>query len=328
MHVVGGIGGQEDAQAPNLFGHTPTAAGDAIENLLAAHRVIFERIAHGGFEVSRGDAVHIDTPAAPGDRQRLGQSGDAMLRGGVSRDVQAPLEAHHRADVDDFPPAARQHVSGRLLRQIECRVQVHFHQFPPLILRVLFGWKAGPAPRVIDEDLEGTEFPHDPVDQAGPVFGAGHVGPAAEVLPTESLHPFAQRGIIAASGDARDVGSRFGQSPGHGQSQAPTGSRHQGDPPIQFEKIQNHGVTQVENEGPEQGTAPHRRWNVTQRPATARRPDVTTSGGSRRESLSTSSRDEQESNGRALPRGGWRLRRSRPRAVEPARQVCRSGSGV
>src|SRR5207237_3308637 len=42
VHVLGGLGGQEDDEAAQFFRPAPALLGDAVENLRAAHRVVLE----------------------------------------------------------------------------------------------------------------------------------------------------------------------------------------------------------------------------------------------------------------------------------------------
>ena len=62
-----------------------------------ARRVVAQRLGVVGRDVARGDRVDVDAARRPLVRERLGESGDAGLRGGVAGHVDAALEAQQRS---------------------------------------------------------------------------------------------------------------------------------------------------------------------------------------------------------------------------------------
>jgi len=72
MHVVGGIGSQKDNQPGQFVRLSPSSAGNTVHDLRAANRIVPQGFGQIGIEISGGNAIYIDSAAAPGNGQRFG----------------------------------------------------------------------------------------------------------------------------------------------------------------------------------------------------------------------------------------------------------------
>ncbi len=82
----------------------PSGVRDA--DRFVAHRVVAQRRGQRRGDPAGRDRIDADAVRGVGDRQRLGQLGDAALARGIGRHQAAAEEAQHRGEVDDRAAAA------------------------------------------------------------------------------------------------------------------------------------------------------------------------------------------------------------------------------
>ena len=142
---------------------------------------------------ARQDRVHRDAAIEQLGRQRLGEPGDAGLRGGIGAHAGARLRCRARADIDDAAGGALQQIRQRSLRRIQRRFHVQrVHAVPGVDIAV-----RDRLPHECARDVEhrvdpaelamhGVERVHgglriDEIDAAEPQRGGRHVGQRVRV---------------------------------------------------------------------------------------------------------------------------------------------------
>ena len=116
-----------------------------------------ERLGQLGAEVARADRVRLDVEARPVGAHRAGQHLQPALRRRVAADRRAREVAHDRADRDDLPGAALDHLRRHRARDEERARQVHVEQLAPLGERELLERLAQRHARVRDEHVDPAE---------------------------------------------------------------------------------------------------------------------------------------------------------------------------
>lgn len=100
MHVIRRRRSQKDRCTGDIFGMTPTAGRNTLENGFVAGGIRAQRLGIVGFDVTGRDGIHIDALRSPLIRQKLGETGNAMFRRRVGRDANAALKRQERGDID------------------------------------------------------------------------------------------------------------------------------------------------------------------------------------------------------------------------------------
>src|SRR5690606_28390060 len=115
-----------------------------------------------GADVARRYRIDGDALARHFLRQRHGEPVYPGLGGGIVGLPELPLLAIDRADVDDAPPLALDHVVDDLLGHVEQAVQVGVDDRPPIIQGHLAKQPVSRDPRVVDQHIDrpvlGTDF--------------------------------------------------------------------------------------------------------------------------------------------------------------------------
>src|SRR5262249_32768995 len=157
--------------------------------------------------------------------------------------------AAHRADVDDPPPAARQHRPADHLRADEGVRQVQVHQALPVGDALAFDRHAlAAAADVVDEDVYGPQFIQYLAARGLYRGGRAHV-PRHKIDAAAERRQLLPRRLpaIGIATDENEVRARFGERLCHPPPQATTAAGDQGSFAVETKQIEYaHRVSKSE----------------------------------------------------------------------------------
>ena len=102
IHVVRGTTGQKDCGAHQVRGVTPPAGGDVVEDPLIGFGVRSCDLGDRRRVVPRRDRVHLDVVLGELVAVRLGETGQTVLGGGISRRPLTTEEGEQGSDIYDL----------------------------------------------------------------------------------------------------------------------------------------------------------------------------------------------------------------------------------
>ncbi len=138
------------------------------------------------------------------DRGDLGQPDEAVLGADIGGLVAAGDEAVRRGDIDDPPPAPRDHQRQRRFRGVKRRREVDRDDRVPALFREVDDRRDMLDPGIVDEDVDGAELAHRLGDETTDLHRLGHVGRRGR---SRAPHA-ARRGRRASLRSPRDRQSR------------------------------------------------------------------------------------------------------------------------
>ena len=129
-------------------------AGNARQQLLAARRIVLQRLRRVGAHIARRDRIHVDALGGPFVREQLGEARDAVLRGRVGRHADAADLRQDRRHVDDLAASsARDRTLGERLREEEHALEVDIDHVVPVLLGELQRIGAADDAGIVDQDV-------------------------------------------------------------------------------------------------------------------------------------------------------------------------------
>ncbi len=161
----------------------------------------------------------------------------AAFAGGVGGDADASLKAEERGDVDDLAVAARDHVAGCELGELEGTGEVDLEDTVPVFERDLFRSGAVYGAGVVDEDVDAAQGGDDLGEEMFGSVGGGEIGLEGVGCATGGLD--GGGGIVggAAVAVAGYGGSGLRECCGNGGSEAAGSTGDEGDFVVEAEEV-------------------------------------------------------------------------------------------
>src|SRR5579884_90658 len=107
VQIIGVGRGQKNAAAGDVFRISPAAFRDSFQNRPVTNGILAQRPGVFRGDVTGGEGVDVDAFARPFVRQRLGDAGQAVFAGCVSRHQDAALKGQQRGNVNNFQSRVR-----------------------------------------------------------------------------------------------------------------------------------------------------------------------------------------------------------------------------
>ncbi len=161
-HIVGGGGGEEDADAFKVVWGAPAAGGNAVEDGLVALGVGADGGGVVGGDIAGGDGIDADAVFGEFVGHQHGEALDAAFGGGVTGHEDAALEAEHGGHVNDFAALPLgNHLTCGGLGEEEGRGEIDGEDVVPILGGVLGEGLSANDAGVVHEDIEPPEVCHD-----------------------------------------------------------------------------------------------------------------------------------------------------------------------
>src|SRR5215212_7850839 len=168
VHVICGIGGQEDRSPFEVLGLAEASGREAGQERCAALLFLAQRARQLGSEVARSDSVDVDPERCPLVGESAGKVGDASLGRRVGRHDDPTLIGENRGGVDDLASLSLLvEVPGGGLGEIEDGAQIDLYDGFPILLAELERRSATDDTSVVDEYVEASERAYTFLDDVG-----------------------------------------------------------------------------------------------------------------------------------------------------------------